>query len=123
MYPDEQIFVWDFDALQAIGANPTPKNLLAASAILRRMLMDDGEPLLNKVCRKLAVKVRFTVSANTTKQGFAGVSDRLPQRGLTHLWINPDPCIGENPSTTDVELGEFLAVPFLIARKQTLTVK
>lgn len=60
---DEQRFVWDINDLQEITHNPQPRNLLAASGILRRLLLDD-EALLHKVARGRDFKAKFVVFGN-----------------------------------------------------------
>jgi hypothetical protein len=42
MFPPEALFIWRIEDLKAILANPTPGNLLASSAILRALLLDDS---------------------------------------------------------------------------------
>jgi hypothetical protein len=64
MISNEQRFIWDIDDLREIIKNPEPRNLLAASAILRRLLTDSGEPLLHKVARERDFQPRFIVTGN-----------------------------------------------------------
>lgn len=124
MFKDVQIFLWDVEQLKEIQRNPSPRNLLASSAILRRILMDDGVPLIHKVSRELDLKIRFTVFYDAGKNEFDQIIENIPvKRGLKHIYINPDTTISNNAKTKDVDLGEFLAVPMFLAQDKSLTVK
>lgn len=111
MFSDEQVFVWDVESLQAIAQNPNPRNLLAASAILRRLLMDMGEPLLNKVSRKVDIRPLFKVLSYQNDSGFRNFYDKMPVKAsLTHFYINPDTSIYPSANTMQIDLGRFLAL-------------
>lgn len=97
MFPNEQVFAWDFESLKEVAANPTPRNLLDASAILRRMLLDDGEPLISKVSKPLGVQVLLTVFADAGKVTFTTTTENMP--GVTHYYENPDTSISDTANT------------------------
>jgi len=56
MIPPEARFVWDIDALREIQKYPHTRNLVEASAILRRLLLE-SECLLHKVSRNRDFKL------------------------------------------------------------------
>ena len=119
MYSDEQIFVWDVESLQAISANPTQRNLLDSSAILRRLLMDDGGPLVHKVARKFGVKVKYRV----LNRSIEDLSDMDGVGGATpvHFFQNPMPF--ESGNAIEVDLGKMLSTPMHRVCGSVLTVR
>ena len=64
MYSNEEYFVWDMQALKEVLANVTPRNLLDASAILRRLLIDGSNSVLHKVAKSRDFKPLFKISDN-----------------------------------------------------------
>jgi hypothetical protein len=112
MYTDAQIFVWDVDDLTEILKNPTDRNLLQAAAILRRLFMDDGTPLVHKVASAASMKLEFDifdVDPSSFSRGF-------PEEGLIFVYENPDPSIVDNARTRKVKLDKFLALKAVFSR-------
>lgn len=123
MFSNEQRFVWDVDELIEIEKNPSEKNLVGASAILRRLFMDSSGPLIHKVTRKLDMKMSFAVAAHTNRLRKNPQSQNAP--GREHLlaeYFNPDPSIGIS-SEVVVNFDEFLAMPIAYFDGKYLTVK
>lgn len=103
MISPEEIFVNDFDALQAIIDNPTNPNLLAASAILRRLLID-SQPILHRVNKSRGLKIRFKIVEHTDEGIFAGAPDFM-RDGL--IFFSPY-TFGIDKAMKAVSLDEFL---------------
>lgn len=102
MFSDQEVFMWDFESLEEIKKNPTPKNLLQASSIIRRLLMDDGTPLIHKVAGPLGYKPRFKfVSMNIKNRP-------IFDENLSFYYQNPS-IYGENYSKQPVKLDQFLS--------------
>lgn len=124
MFSDEQLFLWDIDALQEISKYPHAKNLLSASVILRRLLTDSGQPLVHRICRKLNMKPTFKLFSKRKKEDFQKFVDTFPAKeSLICVYLNPDPSITDTPSTNEVGLDEFLASPITAFEGKILTVK
>jgi hypothetical protein len=117
MYSDEQVFVWDIDDLIEIAKNPTPPNIIAASATLRRLLTVSGQPLIHKVVKGRDFKLRFKVIDH--HYGKPPISD-----GLVFHWSRPDPGFSAH-TLKDKEIGldEFLKLYVGCAGSSDLTVK
>jgi hypothetical protein len=112
MISDEQRFVWDVESLREIVRNPSPRNLIDSTVPLRRLLMDDGEALVVKVARKCGMKVQFNVLTSSNRDGFQSIIDGLPvKRGLSMIYMNPNPSIYPNAVRENVDLGRFLSTP------------
>lgn len=118
MYSNEQRFAWDIDALREILNNQTPKNLLDASVILRRLLMDDGGPLLVKVSKSIDHKLIFRANS--------GVSDAedhgLLTKGSLFLWENPSCRVTSPDHLKSMGLDEFLKLKTHYVEGNYLTV-
>lgn len=125
MFSNEQRFVWDIDSLARIKENPTPPNLLEASAILRRIFMDDGEALLNKVSRGLGMKAHFRVFVGSHSiDAFKARMANIPVRdSLIMAYFNPDPSISQNAKTEELSADDFLRSPIHSADDKVITVK
>lgn len=125
MFSNEQRFVWDIDSLVRIKENPTQPNLLEASAILRRIFMDDGEALLNKVSRGLGMKARFRVFVGShSVDAFKAMTANNPVSGGPIMeYVNPDPSISQNGKTEELSADDFLRAPIHSADDKIITVK
>ncbi|WP_156467800.1 MULTISPECIES: hypothetical protein [unclassified Methylobacterium] len=124
MYSDSEIFVYDVERLSEIISNPTAGNLISASAILRRIFMDDGVPLIHKVARLVDLKPRFKIYSGYTKDSFEDLHKALSEIApLNHLYQNPDPSISPAAITREVGLDEFLGLPFHYAEGKSISVK
>jgi len=125
MYSNEQIFVWDIDALNSIISNPTPRNLLDASAILRRLLLDasNGGILVQKVSRGRDFTARFRLPGS--ERYLAALNKLHSQQDL--LWHYQSPLIdGADKSavaTRMVSLQDFLREPLHLVAHTQLTIK
>lgn len=119
MYSDAEVFVWDVDALTQIRANPTDKNLLEASARLRRLLMDDGTPLIHKVAGPLGIKVAFDAFREST-----GLKDFAAEIGdPVFLYQNPDVGITEEAVGRKASLDAMLATEVAYSRGSVIKVR
>ena len=114
MIPPEARFVWDIDALREIQKYPHTRNLVEASAILRRLLLE-SECLLHKVSRNRDFQARFEMfkpvePMNHPKSAFE--------------WSNPDPSSVASPKNTQsLNLDAFLREPICTAGSTKITVK
>lgn len=123
MLSNEHIFILDIDALREIVKYPDTRNLLSASAILRRLLTDEGQPLLHKVARGRDFKPRFVVAIRDQ-------SDEPPapakEYGLTNLkfrWTNPSLDVRQGVPTRDLGLDAFLSEPVHQIGPTQITIK
>jgi len=121
LYTNEQRFVWDVDALREIGKYPHPRNLLDASAILRRLLTDD-RCLLHKVAKGRDFKPRFAVAVRDKMEP----PEEVKKYGITKLaflWTNPSLDIRDGMPTRELGLDAFLAEPVHQIDQTMITVK
>ncbi|WP_156467682.1 hypothetical protein [Methylobacterium sp. Leaf91] len=116
MFSPDQQFVYDIDDLKAIQQNPTVRNLLAASAILRRLLID-ATPLMHRVARPRGTKVRFKILKFDANEEFPGGVGKP----IMH-YSSPSGLLNENNSHM-VVLDQFLAYAILAFRDKSASVK
>ena len=104
MYSDIEVFVWRFESLRDLIENPNDGNLLSASAILRLMLIDDGNPLILKVAKGRDFSPVFVVRDKPTlktKQLEAG------EHSFQIGHISPQ---SDSDTVKRLKLNEFLAL-------------
>jgi hypothetical protein len=123
LFSPEQLFIRDVDSLQEIVANPSASNLLNASAILRRLLMD-ASPLLHRANIENRLKIRFTITHHDAGE----LLDMLKELSLTDslVFVSAGHCLEpDTPSKyppKQVTLDQFLATPVEHVRGHTFSV-
>jgi hypothetical protein len=107
MFPPEQIFVFDYDALTQIQQNPSAPNLLSASAILRRLLLDSS-PVYHQANRSFGEKLVFEIASGGTDETVAALGG-IP--GLVSVTSNEgiDPSFLPHRPRKQVNLNGFLS--------------
>jgi hypothetical protein len=111
---NEEKFVIDIDSLREILKNPNTKNLLDASAILRRLLLD-GHALMHKVAKGRDFKPRFVVPALTLMP----MPEGIPEPSF--WWTDPS-AVHDRP-TKDLGLDAFLSEPLHLVDGANITVR
>ncbi|RXF73873.1 hypothetical protein EK403_07810 [Hansschlegelia zhihuaiae] len=118
MFPDEHIFLLDFEAMSLVLDNPTVDGLLTCSTRLRKLLIDK-DPLLHKLARKHQFKPKFEIiGAVSTKE----LESRMIAEGDIVYWFHkivPEPGL---PSRL-VGLDEFLSDMIFSLRGTRITVR
>jgi hypothetical protein len=109
---NEERFVIDIDSLREILRNPNTKNLLDASAILRRLLLD-GHALMHKVAKGRDFKPRFVVPVYTP------MPTSIPK---PDFWWT-DPSMVQDRSTKNLGLDAFLSEPLHLVDGANITVR
>jgi hypothetical protein len=107
---NEERFVWDIDDLQDILKYPDARNLVGASAILRRLLTD-GECLLHKVSKGRDFKPRFTVAARDSPPEIPEFAKAHGISELKAFWTNPALDVRDGMPTKELGLDDFLREP------------
>jgi len=119
MYSDEEFFVWDMDSLRSILGNPTPRNLLDASGILRRLMVDGSNSILQKVAKKFDYKPRFQIGVDFNEM--IEEVNKITHGGMLQAWVNPR--VWSSAGGRQVSLDEFLACPVHWAQGTNITIK
>ena len=121
MFSNEYIFVADIDDLQRILKYPDTRNLLGASAILRRLLTDK-QPLLHKVAKGRDFKPRFVVALRVEPEP----PPPAKEAGFTSLkfeWTNPALDVRHGMPTKELGLDDFLREPVHQVGSTRITIK
>ncbi|SES47238.1 hypothetical protein [Rhizobium sp. NFR03] len=113
MYSDAELFVDDFQALQKIQENPTPKNLRDASAILRRLFLD-SPALAHRVNKERRLPILFQINLRNIS------NDPIIDDGT--LFMIEDPSVGAADAPA-VKLDQFLAHEICKVGGTTMSVK
>lgn len=117
MYSPEEIFANDVQNLGEILRNATEANLLAASAYVRRLILDNGG-LAHRANRNFRMKLRFPAS----KVDALDFHNQSAVRGAVFGYLSPDPSF----RATDPEMlsiDEYLALKISVLNGKPLTVR
>jgi hypothetical protein len=120
MYSAEHLFIMRLDELKGILANPTERKLLAASGLLRLLLMENN-CLLHQVNRNIRDKVWFIVTDLTARPNPNHPAAKGAVFSQVAAGIAPDPMFPQLPQKR-LTLDNFLKLEVLYVDGQVATV-
>ncbi|MFD1703800.1 hypothetical protein ACFSCV_12385 [Methylopila henanensis] len=124
MIDDESRFLWDVEKLRNICGSAYESELLDASAILRRLLIDSGNPLLKKIENKIRMKALFTVQDQPGILDFRTlIETKTFGRSCTFFYDNPDTARLENIPTKSIRLDAFLSTAIIFTEGTLLNIR